>query len=76
MSAGVRFRGADGRDYGQELDPRVAEIRAKAFSALRRLGFREGDIRRVLAGSCAREANIERVVRDALAKPTAPRAHA
>jgi 5-methylcytosine-specific restriction endonuclease McrA len=79
VSTGVRFRHADGNDYGQALEPRVAETRAKAFAALRGLGFREGEIRRALAESCKhghqREANIERVVRDALAKLTAPRAH-
>jgi len=80
LSAGVRFKHADGSDYGQALEPRVVDIRAKAFAALRGLGFREGEIRRVLAESCkrgdAREANIERVVRDALAKLTTPRVHA
>jgi hypothetical protein len=49
------------------------------FGALRGLGFREGEIRRVLAesfkGGDGREANIERVVRNALAKLTTPRAH-
>jgi Holliday junction resolvasome RuvABC DNA-binding subunit len=80
VSAGVRFRHADGSDYGQPLEPRAAEVQGKAFGALRGLGFREGEIRRVLAGSCKRgdglEANVERIVRDALAKLTTPRAHA
>jgi len=80
VSAGVRFRHADGSDYGQVLEPRVAEIKAKAFGALRGLGFREGEIRRALAESDARgadrEGNIERVMRDALAKLTATRAYA
>ena len=79
VSTGVRFRHADGSDYGQALQPRVAEIQAKAFAALRGLGFREIEVRRALADSCkqadARETNIERVVRDALTKLTAPHAH-
>jgi hypothetical protein len=79
VHTGVRFQHADGSDYGQALEPRVAEIQAKAFAALRGLGFREGEIRRVLAESrkrgADREANIERVVRDALAKLTASCAH-
>ena len=80
LSTGVRFRHADGSDYGQALEPRAVEIQAKAFAALRGLGFREGDVRRALAESCKRgddrTANIERLVRDALARLTAPRAHA
>jgi hypothetical protein len=79
VSTGVRFRHADGSDYGQALQPRVAEIQAKAFAALRGLGFREIEVRRALADSCKqaddRETNIERVVRDALTKLTAPHAH-
>jgi 5-methylcytosine-specific restriction endonuclease McrA len=79
VSAGIRFRHADGTDYGQALEPRLVDIRAKAFAALRGLGFREIEVRRVLADSHNRrddrEMDIERVVRDALAKLTAPRAH-
>jgi Holliday junction resolvasome RuvABC DNA-binding subunit len=79
-SSGVRFRHADGTDYGHTPEPRVAELQTKAFAALRRLGFREGEIRRALADprkrSDDREADVERIIRDALAKLTAPRAHA
>ena len=57
----------------------MAEIQAKAFAALRGLGFREIEVRRALIHSRKRgdnrETNIERVVRDALAKLSAPRAH-
>jgi Holliday junction resolvasome RuvABC DNA-binding subunit len=74
VSTGVRFRHADGSDYGRALEPRVAEIQAKAFIALRGLGFREGEIRRALAESRKRsddrQASIESVVRDALAELT------
>ena len=80
VSTGVRFRHADGSDYGQVLEARAAEIQAKAFAALRGLGFREGEIRRALADSGSRgnerATNIERVVRDALSRLTAPRVHA
>ena len=80
ISTGVRFRHADGSDYGLALEPRVAEMQARAFAALRGLGFREGEVRRALADSCKRgddpAMNIESVVRDALAKLTAPRARA
>jgi 5-methylcytosine-specific restriction endonuclease McrA len=79
VSTGVRFRHADGSDYGGVVEPHAAEIQAKAFAALRGLGFREGEIRRALAESCTRganrHANIERVVRDALVRLTEPRTH-
>jgi hypothetical protein len=75
VSAGIRFRHADGSDYGQSLEPNAVEMQAKAFAALRGLGFREGEVRRALAESCKLgmpEMNIERVVRDALARLTPP----
>ena len=53
----------------------MAETQAKAFAALRGLGFREGEIRRVLAESCKRDDHLESAVRDALAKLTAPCAY-
>jgi hypothetical protein len=78
VSTTVRFRHSDGSDYGRTLEPRAAETHAKAFAALRGLGFREGEVRRALAesreGGSVHE-GTERVVRDALAKLTAPRAH-
>jgi hypothetical protein len=76
VSRGVRFQHADGSDYGQVAEPRVVETQAKAFAALRRLGFRERDVRRVLAevsqSSADREPHIESVLRSALARLTAP----
>jgi hypothetical protein len=50
-SAGIRFRHADGSDYGQSPEPIAVDLRAKAFAALRGLGFREGEVRRALAES-------------------------
>ena len=76
VSTGVRFRHAGGSEYGQVTKPRVAKTQAKAFAALRRLGFRESDVRRVLAdildGSRGGAPDIESVLGDALARLTAP----
>lgn len=44
----LRVRHADGSDYGSPVHPRPLEIRAKVFSALRHLGFREAQVRAVL----------------------------
>ena len=46
--AKVRFRHADGMAYGDNVEPRVADVQTKVFGALRGLGFRESDVRRVL----------------------------
>jgi hypothetical protein len=76
LAEGVRFRHADGSDYGSAPDARVVEVRAKAFAALRNLGFREGETRRVLGEVCknvgAQAPSLERVVRDALAQLSSP----
>jgi len=45
----VCFRHGDGSPYGSVLEPQTLEARAKIFSALRNLGFREGEVRAVLA---------------------------
>lgn len=49
-NAGVEvcFRHADGTAYGETVQPRSIDFRAKLFGALRGLGFREGDVRRVI----------------------------
>jgi hypothetical protein len=74
VSAGVCFAHADGSSYGQVLQPRRVETQARAFSALRGLGFREGEIRRVLAELSetedSRDADTERLLRAALTKLT------
>jgi hypothetical protein len=44
----LRARHADGSEYGGLVKPQVLEIRAKVFSALRHLGFREGEVRAAL----------------------------
>ena len=67
-------RHADGRAYGQAIQPRSAEIRAKTFAALRGLGFREREIRTVLDTMTRdielREASVERWLREALQRLT------
>jgi hypothetical protein len=52
---GVRFRHADGTPYGGPVEPRALDTLAKVFGALRGLGFREAEIRRVLAALRAEE---------------------
>jgi len=49
VSTGLRFRHADGRGYGAEVDAASAAAHAEAFRALRGLGFREGEAQRALA---------------------------
>jgi hypothetical protein len=73
VSVGIRFRHADGSDYGTAPEPNAVEMHAKAFAALRGRGFREGEVRRALAESCklgVPEMSIQWVVRDALARLT------
>ena len=73
----ARFRHADGSLFGRVMDPQAVEARAKAFRALRGLGFREVDVRAALAqldkeGECA-AATTERWLRAALARLSPPR---
>ncbi len=56
---GVRFSHADGSAYGPALKPRALEAQAKVFSALRGLGFREGEVWAVL-GNCRSRPLFER----------------
>jgi Holliday junction resolvasome RuvABC DNA-binding subunit len=68
------FRHADGSPYGRVGEPQVLDARAKTFWALRNLGFREGDVRAVLArlrdeGELA-AATTEQWVRAALGRLT------
>jgi len=64
------FRHADGSAYGQAVAPRVADAQTKVFAALRHLGFRERDVRAVLAELRAdqelHDATAERLLREAL----------
>jgi len=74
----IHVRHADGSPYGRVVEPQLLEARAKVFSALCGLGFREGDVRVVLMrlqdeGELA-TATTEQWLRAALARLTRPRA--
>jgi hypothetical protein len=77
-TAELRFSHADGRGYGEAIEPRALEAQAKTFGALRTLGFRETEVRTVLAKlrdqSDLRNATAEQWLRAALAGLTRPRA--
>jgi hypothetical protein len=66
------FRHADGSPYGEAAAPRVVDAQTKVFAALRHLGFRERDVRAVLAqlraDEALREATVERLLREALCR--------
>jgi hypothetical protein len=67
-----QFRHADSSAYGRAVAPRVVEAQAKVFAGLRHLGFRERDIKAVLAELLAdddlRDATAERLLREALCR--------
>jgi hypothetical protein len=70
VSTGVRFRHADGTDYGGPVAPRAAESRTKVFQALRGLGFREKHVKLALEHVGARvgvRAEYEPLFREVLA---------
>jgi 5-methylcytosine-specific restriction endonuclease McrA len=68
----LRVRHADGSAYGQSVNPRALELRAKVFSALRHLGFREGDARAALQSLQTEPANepasFSELLREALTR--------
>jgi hypothetical protein len=68
----VIFRHADGAAYGHATTPRGIEDHAKVFSALRHLGFREGEVKAVLAelrtDTSLAGAPVERLLREALCR--------
>jgi len=72
----ARFRHADGTAYGHIPNPRQLAERTKTFAALRSLGFRESDARRVLdeldADTELRDASVERRLREAVQRLTKP----
>lgn len=71
------FRHADGSAYGHAAAPMLIASQAKVFSALRHLGFRECEIKPVLAELLAdaalRVAPTERLLREALCRIRGPR---
>jgi hypothetical protein len=46
---GARVVHADGNAYGQPVTPGAVDVQTKVFSGLRGLGFREGEVRAVMA---------------------------
>jgi hypothetical protein len=64
------FRHADGAAYGDPAAPRLVDTLAKVFSALRHLGFREGEVKTVLAqlrgDAELSAASVEHLLREAL----------
>ena len=77
VSSGLSFRHVDGTPYGQLGAPRKADVHTRAFSALRSLGFREGEAKRALAevraqGGELAGADIAAVIRAALRVLTPP----
>lgn len=63
-------RHADGTPYGAPLTPTAIDERAKAFSALRRLGFGEAEVRRALEATHMGH-GVEAIVRSCLIELTA-----
>jgi hypothetical protein len=55
-AAGLRFQHADGSVYGGVANPKLLDTVSKVFSALRRMGFRESEVRRALDALREREA--------------------
>jgi hypothetical protein len=68
-STGFHFRHADGRPYGSQVHPQTAGIYASAFSALKHMGFKEGQARKALESArphVGQGSTLEYVVREAL----------
>ena len=72
----LRARHADGSEYGSPVSPQSLETRAKIFSALRHLGFREGEVRAAMeqlrGESVPKEASFDCLFREALARLCRP----
>jgi hypothetical protein len=66
------FRHADGAPYGEPSTPRLIDAHAKVFSALRHLGFQEGEVKTVLTelrgDAELGGATVERLLREALCR--------
>jgi hypothetical protein len=65
-ASSARFAHSDGTPYGGATNPGVAHARAKAFQALRNLGFREGEAKRALSRIPSSVSSPERLIRQAL----------
>jgi len=68
----LTFRHADGSPYGAPTAPRAIDAHTKVFAALRHLGFREGEVKAVLAelrsDVALANAPVERLLREALCR--------
>jgi hypothetical protein len=66
------FRHTDGVAYRNPTDPRLIDAHSKVSSALRHLGFREGEVKTVLSELRADPeldgASVERLLREALCR--------
>ena len=67
-----RFAHSDGTPYGAVVKPAAADVRARAFLALRGLGFREGDAKHALAKIPNTVCSLEQLVRHALRELAPP----
>jgi hypothetical protein len=66
-SIGLRFLHTDGTVYGGSRSPTLTDIRTKACRALELLGYRSGEVRRVLLRiGESHEADLEQLIRQAL----------
>jgi hypothetical protein len=73
VSTGLRFLHADGTPYGWAVSPKRQELQTKLFSALRGMGFREGESRQALEKvrqKLPAETDMATVLRAALAELT------
>jgi hypothetical protein len=68
----IIFRHADGRCYGDPSPPQRVDLHTKVFAALRQLGFRESEVKAVLAelraDAALSDAPVERLLREALCR--------
>ena len=68
----LTFRHADGSVYGALPPPARVDLFAKVFSALRQLGFRELEVKAVLAelraDAALAQATVEHLLREALCR--------
>jgi hypothetical protein len=77
-SGAIHVRHAGGSPYGGSVHPQRLELRAKVFSALRQLGFREAQVRTALEQlqhePAAAQASFDALLRAALARLRPPSA--
>ena len=68
----LTFRHADGSTYGAPAAPRPIDAFTKVFSALRQLGFREGEVKAVLGelrgDPAVAGVSVGRLLREALCR--------